>query len=63
MTSFQIPDIPRAYTGLAEWMACILFAIQLKRRLPWKRWILCALCALAVQCLFLVVTDNIPIYL
>ena len=25
MTEYYLPDIPRLYTALAEWMACLIF--------------------------------------
>lgn len=56
-------DIPRAYTGIAEWMACLVFMLQMKPRLPLKWRIPAAGTALVVQCAFLVVTDDCPLYL
>lgn len=56
-------DIPRTYTGIAEWMACMLFALQLRPRLPKVRFWLVSAFALIVQCLFLVVTDDIVAWL
>lgn len=29
-----LPDIPRAYTGLAEWAACLVYILILRKRLP-----------------------------
>ena len=29
-------DIPRIYTGLAEWLACMIYASLFVPRLPWK---------------------------
>lgn len=59
----EVLDIPRVYTGIAEWMACMLYAMQLRPRLPRKWFIATAILGLAVQCLFLVATDNIVIFL
>ena len=55
-------DIPRIYTGIAEWMACMIFALQFKPRVP-KRWT-CLICAgaLVCQCAFLELTDDLPIF-
>ena len=32
MTEYYMPDIPRLYTALAEWMACMIFILPLKKR-------------------------------
>lgn len=56
-------DIPRVYTGLAEWLACVIYLWIYPPRLP-KRWQLpAALGCLVMQCGFLVLTDNVPIIL
>ena len=49
----SLPDIPRLYTALAEWGACIIYIMVLRRRL--KGWLLVGVLgtALAVQSLFL----------
>lgn len=54
-----LPDIPRIYTALAEWSACLVFIILLKKR--FKRWktIGIATVALLIQAVFLVVTDEV----
>ena len=59
----NVLDIPRIYTGIAEWLACIVVASRLVPRMPLKRRVTLAGAALIVQCLFLVVTDDWPIYL
>ena len=59
----HILDIPRAYTGIAEWMACMLYALQFRPRLSMKYYIPASGAALLLQCLFLVVTDDWPLYL
>ena len=55
------PDIPRLYTALAEWMACIVYISVLKR--SFGGWKLVSLCfgALAVQAVFLEATGGLPI--
>ena len=57
-----MPDIPRFYTALAEWMACMLFILPLKKRMDKQKTILLMAGALAVQSVFLVVTGNLAIY-
>ena len=59
----NILDIPRVYTGIAEWMACMLYAISFRPRLPMKWYIPASGGALLLQCLFLVVTNDCPLYL
>jgi len=56
-----LPDIPRLYTALAEWGACMVFLLVLKRR--WTGWRMWALAggALAAQGLFLSLTGDLAI--
>lgn len=61
--SVAVLDIPRVYTGIAEWLACIIFASQMGFRLSRKWRIPIAVGALAIQCVFLVITDDWPIFL
>lgn len=61
--NLSILDMPRAYTAIAEWLAVMLFALSFPPRLPKKRYWIISLCALAVQTVFLVVTDDISLYL
>ncbi len=37
--NINLLDIPRAYTGIAEWMACMIYAIRFKPRIPMKWYI------------------------
>ncbi len=56
-----LPDIPRAYTALAEWMACMVYLLPMQRRLEgWKLWVVLGV-ALPVQGAFLVLTGDLPI--
>ena len=32
MMEHIMPDIPRIYTAVAEWMACMLFILPVKKR-------------------------------
>lgn len=53
-----LPDIPRFYTALAEWLACLICISKLKkRRGDWHFAVLSA-GVLAVQSVFLVLTDE-----
>lgn len=54
-----LPDIPRFYTALAEWLACMVIILYVKKRI--KGFKLAGLCAaaLAVQSSFLMVTGGL----
>ena len=60
--STVLPDIPRIYTALAEWLACIVYIAQLKKHI--KGWGLIAFSGgfLIVQSLFLILTKDLPIF-
>ncbi len=58
-----VPDIPRVYTALAEWLACVLFILPMKKKVSIKKTSIIAAIFLVVQCVFLVGTDDVPIYL
>lgn len=61
--NFSVLDIPRGYTALAEWLACLFFAHNYRPRLP-KAWFWpIALGALAFQTVFLELTDDVTIFL
>ena len=34
-----LPDIPRIYTALCEWLACLTYVAAIHRRAPWQRTI------------------------
>lgn len=55
-------ELPRLYTALAEWLACIVYILPLKKQL--KGGALFALSGgfLMVQSLFLTLTKDLPIY-
>ncbi|MDD6199660.1 MAG: ATP-binding protein [Firmicutes bacterium] len=61
--NIPILDIPRMYTGVAEWMACMIFALRYKPRTTEKgKYLVCAV-ALVLQCVFLELTDDLPLFL
>ena len=37
MIDHVLPDIPRLYTGLAEWSACMVYVLLIRKRLPAAR--------------------------
>lgn len=59
----MLPDIPRFYTALAEWAACMTFIFVLKRRITgWKLAVISGM-QLLIQSVFLVYTQNIWLWL
>ena len=56
-----LPDIPRLYTALAEWLACLMYIIALRRRFGRTGTILIAGGWLAGLSVFLQVTGNVPL--
>ena len=57
-----MPDIPRIYTAIAEWMACMLFILPVKKRFDRVKTGVLMAAALVIQSLFLTVTGNVQIY-
>lgn len=58
----MMPDIPRVYTAIAEWMACLLFIFPVKKRFDkWKTGSF-IVGALFLQSVFLLATGNVSIY-
>lgn len=58
-----MPDIPRIYTAIAEWAACLIFILMLRPRYDKKRTVVIACLWLALQILFLEITANIILWL
>ena len=56
-------DIPRIYTGLAEWLACMVMVASYRKYMPSGRFWMISLLGLVSLCTFLVLTDNIVIWL
>ncbi len=54
-------DIPRIYTAIAEWMACITYCVVMKRRVKSEDFILTSILAIIVQSMFLVLTKGLPV--
>lgn len=53
-----LPDIPRIYTALAEWLACMVCILELQPR--FDKWKICGILGLAlpVQAVFFVLTKG-----
>lgn len=58
-----VQDIPRYYTALAEWSACLLYVNLIGGIKKETKNILLAGVFLIVQTGFLVSTDNVAVYL
>lgn len=54
-----LPDIPRLYTALAEWLGCIIFIIYMRKRVAGWKLVLLSIGALAAQSVFLTVTGGL----
>ena len=61
MSQVYFSDIPRLYTAIAEWLACLMFLPKIPLRFTGLRlWGTLGL-GLGLQCLFLSLTDGLPI--
>lgn len=60
MTEFilTLPDIPRIITALAEWLACLVCIISLRRRIAGWRFAGMSVCFLVLQGLYMIATDE-----
>ncbi len=54
-------DIPRLYTAIAEWTACMVYILNMKKRFKGKTLAFLSLGGLLIQSFFLVVTGNVNI--
>lgn len=57
-----MPDIPRIYTAIAEWMACMLFILPVKKRFDNAKTEALMAVFLIVQSVFLMITGSVKIY-
>ena len=57
-----MPDIPRIYTAIAEWMACMLFILPVKKRFDNAKTGALMAVFLIVQSVFLMKTGSVKIY-
>lgn len=56
--SYLLPDIPRYLTALAEWLACLMCIIEVKKRLTGWKVVFVSAGALVVQTVFLFLTAE-----
>ncbi|WP_029233229.1 ATP-binding protein [Butyrivibrio sp. VCB2006] len=54
-------DIPRIYTAIAEWLACLTYCMVMKRKIKNEDFILVTILCLIVQSMFLVLTKGLPV--
>lgn len=59
----NLPDIPRIYTALAEWLACVLCILEMKRKFSGWKLIMFSVLGLIIQVFFLEVTAKIDVAL
>ncbi|MFP3154914.1 ATP-binding protein [Lachnospiraceae bacterium ZAX-1] len=61
--SEDLPDIPRIYSAIAEWSACLTCILFMRERL--KGWKLVGICAvnLVLQFVFWILTEGVPVSL
>lgn len=59
MMAAVVPDIPRLYTALAEWSACLVFIMLIRKRISKRRVAGVSAAALVIQSVFLVLTDEV----
>ena len=54
-----INDIPRLYTGLAEWAGCLVVLLNCRRKVQAVPFIAIGVAAIIIQCGFLMITADI----
>ncbi|MBQ3558170.1 MAG: GHKL domain-containing protein [Agathobacter sp.] len=57
-----IPDIPRIYTAIAEWVACLVFIAVLRPRFGRKKIIAISIVVLIAQAIFMHLTGNVSLW-
>ena len=62
MMGNTMPDIPRFYTAIAEWLACVLFLLPLKKRFDRLKTGFLMVAMFLLQSVFLVATGDIVIF-
>ncbi|MBP3676767.1 MAG: GHKL domain-containing protein [Agathobacter sp.] len=58
-----IPDIPRIYTAIAEWVACLVVISVLRPRFQKKKLVIISLLVLATQMIFMHFTGRVSLWL
>lgn len=55
----MLPDIPRYYTALAEWLSCMVMILTIRHRMDGKKLAAFSAAVLIIQVLFLMLTDEV----
>ena len=63
MTSNAIPDIPRLYTALAEWLSCLIIVLSLKPNIKRKKFVTYSIFYLVLLIAFMEITATVVIWL
>lgn len=63
MMEHLMPDIPRIYTAIAEWLACMIFILPFKKRFKPALTAVIMAVMLALQSGFMVVTEDVRLFL
>lgn len=58
-----IPDIPRIYTAIAEWAACLVFIAVLRPRFERKKSVCISIAVLVAQMIFMHFTGTVSLWL
>lgn len=58
-----IPDIPRLYTALAEWISCFLIVLLLKPRIKTRKFVFFSVIYLLVLIAFMELTANVILWM
>lgn len=63
MTEQFLPDIPRLYTALAEWLGCLVYILLMRKRFKGYRLVALLAAGLALQCVINVAAGSMhPIF-
>lgn len=63
MNANMLPDIPRLYTAIAEWSACMIYILRLKKRCSGIRFVMEAVLGLVLLCTIQIVAGYLPLAL
>ncbi|MDR0885528.1 MAG: ATP-binding protein, partial [Clostridiales Family XIII bacterium] len=59
-SSADLPDIPRLYTAIAEWAACLTCILFMNNRIRGVKLITTSAAALILQSIIMILTGNLP---
>jgi hypothetical protein len=60
MNQVVLTEIPRIYTAIAEWAACTIYMLMLKKRFHGVKLVIVMVAALIIQCCIQVVAGTLP---